>query len=61
MLRRPLEQGEENVLLGPNGPDACLDAGAATAYLNHPAVKQALHVPPACNSFIVRLLQISSS
>lgn len=46
ILRRPLEEGEE-FLFGPNGPDACIDAGAATAYLNRPEVKQALHVPPA--------------
>jgi len=47
ILRRPLEEGEENILLGPNGPDACLDAGAATTYLNRPEVKAALHVPAA--------------
>jgi len=53
LLRRPLEQGED-FLVGPNGPDACIDAGAATTYLNRPEVKAALHIPAAFDATINR-------
>ena len=28
----------------PHGPDACIDSGAATGYLNQPSVMAAIHV-----------------
>jgi len=30
--------------LTPHGPDACIDSGSASAYLNRPEVMEALHV-----------------
>lgn len=32
---------------GVGGPDGCIDAGAATAYLDHPSVQAAIHVTEA--------------
>lgn len=32
---------------GSGGPNGCIDAGAATKYLDHPAVKEAIHVAVA--------------
>lgn len=46
-LRAPLDAGLAPMAGRLGGPDGCIDAGAASAWLNHPAVKKAIHVTAA--------------
>jgi hypothetical protein len=53
-LRAPLSPARQSRLKigqGVGGPDGCIDAGAATLYLDHPLVRKAIHVDiPAIGS-----------
>eukprot|EP01035_Chromulina_nebulosa_P019308 gene19308-25169_t len=39
----------------PQGPDACIDSGAASGYLNQPAVIEALHVKDPVTPLVVKV------